>query len=343
MNVGFIAPQSIAAVNGGVRTQSLFTAKELQNIGVSVHFISPWDDISSLNLDLIHIFSASIENIGIVQRLKEMEIPMVLSPVLFSNRSASSIRRLLKFEEKISSINAGIRSEFGIKKDVCVSAKVLLPNTVAEAKLIEEAFQIPNSSMTVIPNGVEERFVKANSKLFVDKTGLKDFVLFAGQASAPRKNVLSLLKAFEHIKSKLVIIGDFNDSDYASKCLELVEHNENVHIYPTQKHDSAFLSSAYAACQTFVLPSQFETPGIAAMEAALAGANIVITEFGGTQQYFREFAQYISPHSISSIKNGILKSLNNKKSDSLKNHISTNYLWSKVAEGTLEAYKSVLE
>jgi len=42
------------------------------------------------------------------------------------------------------------------------------------------------------------------------------------------------------------------------------------------------LASAYAACDVFVLPSMFETPGIAALEAGLAGAKIVITKYGGT-------------------------------------------------------------
>lgn len=119
MKVGFIAPQSIYAVNGGVRTQALMTARALTDLGVEVKFISPWDDISENELDLFHIFTAGYETIGIISRLQEQKKKIVLSPVLFSNRSYKTIRRAINVEEKLTSVSAGIRSEFGIKKDVC--------------------------------------------------------------------------------------------------------------------------------------------------------------------------------------------------------------------------------
>lgn len=342
MKVGFIAPQSIAAVNGGVRTQALFTAKHLQKLGVDIEYISPWDDLSALDIDLFHVFTASSENTGIVARLHEQGKKIVLSPVLYSRRNASSIKRLLSFEEKISAINPGIRSEFGLKKQICSKADLLLPNTEAEAGLISKAFSISTSLIKVIPNGVESRFANSNPELFEEETGLKDFILFAGQASAARKNVESLLKAFRNIDKQLVIIGDFSNSEYSQRCLSLVKENPHMHLLDTLEHDSELLSSAYAACKVFVLPSHFETPGIAAMEAALAGANIVITEAGGTKEYFQHYAEYITPSIINSITQGINKALTKPKSDALRDHILDNYTWDKVAQKTLEQYKEVV-
>lgn len=342
MKVGFIAPQSIAAVNGGVRTQALLTAKHLQELGVSVTFISPWDDLSSLDIDIYHVFSASIENSGIVSRLQEQNNKIVLSPVLFSNRSASNIRTLLLVEEKLTKLSAGIKSEFGHKKSICSKADLLVPNTSEEAHLIIKAFNIPTSRVSIVPNGVETRFTESDLTYFEEQTGLRDFVLFAGQASAPRKNVRALIQAFQSIEQDLVIIGDFDNSEYSNECLSLADKNPRVRLIPTQIHDSQLLSSAYAACKVFVLPSQFETPGIAAMEAALAGANIVITEVGGTKDYFGDFVEYVSPFSVRSISAGIKKALSKPKSDGLKHHILQNFTWGKVAEQTIIQYKSVL-
>lgn len=101
------------------------------------------------------------------------------------------------------------------------------------------------------------------------------------------------------------------------------------------------LASAYGSCDTFVLPSQFETPGIAALEAGLAGAKIVITPFGGTKEYFKDMVEYPDPYSVESIKNSIEKSLNKSKDDNLRNHIKNNFLWSKIAEKTSEVYGNV--
>ena len=103
------------------------------------------------------------------------------------------------------------------------------------------------------------------------------------------------------------------------------------------------LASAYAAASVFVLPSLFETPGIAALEAALAGAKIVITPYGGTKNYFNTMATYVEPYSLDSIREGITKSLNEGKNPQLKEHIKREFLWSRVAEKTLTVYKSVLE
>lgn len=342
MKIGFIAPQSIAAVNGGVRTQALLTANHLKELGVEIAFISPWDDISALDIDLFHIFMASPDNSGIISTLHEQGKKIVLSPVMYSRRSAVSIKKLLLVEEKISSINPGIRSEFGIKKEICLKADLILPNTQDEADLISKAFIISSSAIEVIPNGVENRFKDSDPQLFENKTGLKDFVLFAGQASAPRKNVEGLIKAFKEIDQDLVIIGDFSNSEYSQRCLSLIEENPRIHLMNTIDHNAELLSSAYAACKVFVLPSQFETPGIAAMEAALAGANIVITEVGGTKEYFQNYAEYITPSSSKSIKKGINDALSKPKSDSLKNNILDNYTWDKVAEQTLAQYKRML-
>ena len=91
-------------------------------------------------------------------------------------------------------------------------------------------------------------------------------------------------------------------------------------------NDSPMLSSAYASCNTFALPSLYETPGIAALEAGLAGAKIVITPYGGTKDYFKDMAIYSDPYSVDSIKKSIEDSLNKPKDDKLKKHIEQNFL-----------------
>ena len=101
------------------------------------------------------------------------------------------------------------------------------------------------------------------------------------------------------------------------------------------------LASAYAACNVFALPSTFETPGIAALEAALAGAKIVITPHGGTRDYFNNMAEYVNPYSVESIRAGIVASLESKKSNTLQQHIKNEFLWNRVAEKTLAVYKSI--
>lgn len=342
MKVGIIAPMSIAAVNGGLRTQVNFTALHLRNFGVEPVFLSPFKELKKLDLNLVHVFGSSIENSGIMSQLNQLNIPVVLSPVFYSNRSSSSIAKAIKIERLLSKFGNGIRSDFGIKAQICNRADLILPNTKKEADLVKEGFSISNNKIKVVPNGVEERFAKADPDLFHQKYGLKDFVCFAGQAGAPRKNVELLLKAAPNIKAPLVIIGSFSDNEYGSRCQQIAGKLDSVTLIDSLDHNSDLLASAYAACKVFVLPSQYETPGIAAMEAALAGSNIVITEKGGTKEYFLDYAQYIQPGSKSSLIQGINQSLTKGSSDELKDHVLTNYTWDKVAELTYNQYKRVL-
>jgi glycosyltransferase involved in cell wall biosynthesis len=102
------------------------------------------------------------------------------------------------------------------------------------------------------------------------------------------------------------------------------------------------LASAYAASSLFVLPSLFETPGIAALEAGLAGSRIAITKYGGTDEYFGQHAEYIEPTRITSIRNAIERALNTEKNDSLQKHIRSKYLWENVAEKTANAYRGLI-
>ena len=64
--------------------------------------------------------------------------------------------------------------------------------------------------------------------------------------------------------------------------------------------------------------------------------------FGGTKDYFKNFAQYVNPFDVDEIRNGIENKLNEPANSDLQNHIKNNFLWKHVAEQTLEVYKSVL-
>jgi glycosyltransferase involved in cell wall biosynthesis len=102
------------------------------------------------------------------------------------------------------------------------------------------------------------------------------------------------------------------------------------------------LSSAYAACDVFVLPGWFETPGLAALEAALAGAKVVATDGGSTKEYFEDKVLYIRPHKPADMRKKIAWALEADKTAELKKMILDRYLWEKVAERTIEGYRRVL-
>ena len=110
-------------------------------------------------------------------------------------------------------------------------------------------------------------------------------------------------------------------------------------------HGDELLSSAYAASKVFAAPGWFETPGLAALEAAAAGSAVAITRYGSTRDYFGEEAEYFDPSDIDSIRKAVLSAMEIKEEvrGVLKDRIKKEYLWDNVAEETLKAYEKVLD
>jgi glycosyltransferase involved in cell wall biosynthesis len=91
-----------------------------------------------------------------------------------------------------------------------------------------------------------------------------------------------------------------------------------------------------------VLPSFYETPGLAALEAGLAGAKVCITKYGGTTEYFGEHATYLEPRSEESIEQALRTSLAKKRDDSLRSRISSTYLWRHAGQRLVDAYNKLV-
>ncbi len=342
MRVLFASNQAAAVMRGGVLTQAVQTKNALENLGVEVVLFDAWHEFQPDDFDLVHIFTANMATYHLARAFRAHSLPIVISPVFFTRHSAKFARSIITADEFISRFFRGFWTDYGLIGEMCHWAEALLPNTTDEARLFEEAFRISPQKITVVPNGVEERFAHAKPELFEREYGIKNFILNVGHIGPGRKNVLRLIEALEQINCDAAIIGRIEDTPYGKACLERAGRNPRLLIIDTLPHDSMLLASAYSACDVFVLPSQFETPGIAALEAALAGAKIVITPFGGTKDYFGDDAVYVNPVSVPDIAKGIQSAIEKDKDPGLRERIRKEFIWKKVGEKTKRVYDHVL-
>jgi glycosyltransferase involved in cell wall biosynthesis len=342
MKVSMIAPHSVTMVRGGPWVQALQTARYLPDYGIEVDLFNPWKEYRDDPFDLAHIFGASLISYDIALRLAQFRQKFVVSSIFYTMRSPAVMRLSRRIESLATRAFGGIRSDYAMTAEVCRLAERVLPNTAIEGELVERGLEIPARKIEVIPNGVESRFEHADPSLFMKEYGLRDFILCVGHIGSRRKNVLSLIRALAGIDHPAVIIGQVHHNSYSESCLREAARNRNIVIIEGLANDSPMLESAYAACDLFTLPSLFETPGIAALEAGLAGAKVAITPHGGTREYFGDLADYQEPTSIASIASGIERGLNRKKDSRLREHIRKEYLWQAVAEKTAAVYREVI-
>ncbi|MCK4339539.1 MAG: glycosyltransferase [Candidatus Cloacimonetes bacterium] len=343
MRVFLATYQSIMLTRGGPTYVLIELKKEFKKLGLEAPFFNLWKGNFEFGKDdIFHIFVADVRNYAFAKSLVKTGIKYVVSPIFFSRHSPFLIKSYRILESISRKILKGIYSEFSMVKMVCNNAELILPNTMAEANLLIKGLGVARNKIRLMYNGVEERFLHGDPSLFEKKYGMKDFILNVGHIGSERKNTFSLIKALQKIDHPAVIITDFFKNELTNECIRKARKNKNLLIVNEIAHDDPLLASAYASCKTFVLPSMFETPGIAAMEAGLAGANIVITPYGGTKEYFKDMVDYVDIYSIDSIRETILNSLNKKPNERLKEYIKKNFLWSVIAQKTVEIYKEVL-
>ena len=343
MKIKFASYQSVMLIHGGPHVKIIETKKHLEKLGVEVEFFCMWEAAEKItDCDLVHLFGAGIGLFHFARSLMERDIKYVVNPIFYTRHSANTIKRICTLDNFSKKFMRGFWWDYCLTRDICQWAELALPNTIAEGNLISEGMGIPQNKIQMIANGVSERFLNGDPKIFQEKYSLKNFILNVGHIGPDRKNVLALVKALHHINHPAVIIGRITPGGETDSILKEAQKNKNLLIIDGLDHNSPLLASAYAACDTFILPSKFETPGRAALEAALAGAKIVITPHGGTKEYFANLAEYVDPYSVSSIQKGIETALNKSKSSELREHIKANFLWDKIAEKTLEVYKEIL-
>jgi glycosyltransferase involved in cell wall biosynthesis len=337
MKIIFGSFQAITILEGGVKTQVFALKQELEILGHEVILFDAWQTYPMSEIDFVHLFCAHIGTYHLAKSMMALNMKMVVTPVFYSRQNPGLIRAILPLTKLLSKV--GIFQFHQIASELCNLATVIAPNTQKEYDLIQKGLNVPKSKIRLLPNGVDVRFYNADPSLFINKYSIKNFILYVGHIGWHRKNLLRLLKICQKIDTPLVLIGKVINNDYGKKCLQLIKSRKNTLLITDIDHKDPILSSAYAACDTLVLPSYFETPGLVALEAALAGAKIVITKYGGTDEYFKNYAQYIEPKSEHSIKQGILTSLEQKKSNELREHIKNNFLWKHAAEKLVEIYK----
>lgn len=352
---------------GGDVVQMLETKRHLEDLGVEVD-ISLSEHPVGAGYDLAHLFNSQIphQEFEQLRHLKQVGLPVCLSTIYWDQtetmwadvavrtvfKKAESAAQLKSYIDKLRDQTLEIKGIspvspspfYAAMKSVqaCLFEQVdyLLPNSQLEMREISLRHGICNKPFAVVPNGVNpELFLGADPRLFVDKFGVKDFVVMAGRVEG-RKNHLLALYALRNENIPVVVVGSQSDRDYAELCKRWAARNVVFIDHLPQRE----LASAYAAARVCLLPSWMESTGLVALEAALAGCNVVVTNRGATWEYFGDLAYYCNPLDPWSIKEATLMAYQNFESDGqrrerLRDLILSQYNWKRAAEKTLLGYE----
>ena len=325
---------SHSLVPGGGQVQLSRTFQALRTLGVNVSLFNAWSTPDGVGI--LHVFGSEYFNFEIVRVAKTLGWRVVISPIFFAQNERVS--RLWGAIDQF----LPLRTSFGLRRDLLRMCDAILPNSCAELEQLCRIFGVDRRKCFVIPNAAEARFAEASPELFAETYGLKDFVLSVGRIE-PRKNQLRLVQAIGGSKIPLVLIGEKVDQHYAVRVLREAGKFSNIYYLGEIDHEDELLASAYAAARVHVLASLVETPGIANLEAALAGCSVVSPDVAPAREYFCGYAHYCDPLDIKSIRLAVQRAFDAGNSDELRKHVLACFTWERSAKLTVQVYEEILK
>lgn len=339
------APTPAFQAPGGGETQLLQTARHLESLGLAVRPFVPWTDRVEA-ARLVHLFGMSREGLALARVARSRGVPVVLSPICWYDPRSLAALAANPAQAAWDVAKWGLRAAAprwpAWRRELLALADRVLPNSEAEARQLGRLFGVGASKLRVVPNGVEPRFERADPVPIREVAGDGPFVLSVGRIE-PRKNTLGVIRAARSLGLPALVIGDPvpGCEAYALACRRAGQGV--ARFVPRLGHDDPRLASAYAASRVFALPSWFETPGLAALEAGLAGSAVVVTPFGCTREYFGDRVRYARPGRHRELAAAIAGAWEDGAVPGLSRHIRSHYLWSNAARKTAEVYDELAD
>jgi glycosyltransferase involved in cell wall biosynthesis len=233
-------------------------------------------------------------------------------------------------------------------------AKAIITPTEAIKRELCSKLKVKNGKVTAIHEAPRELFrpvSRDNSFPVRQRLGVEDeFLLFVGTLE-PRKNLITLLKAFAQIlretsqRPQLVVVGAegwLMDETFSAMCGEDVRE----HLCLTGYLNDDDLRALYSSCRAFIYPSLYEGFGLPPLEAMACGAPVIASRVSALQETLADAATLVDPLDSNALAIRIITLLEDgaRRDELIERGAAraSQFSWQTTAELTYEIYKTVL-
>lgn len=182
------------------------------------------------------------------------------------------------------------------------------------ARDLQERLKVVPSRISVVPNGVDDRFFAAQPLNAVERTSLgvpSDYLLTVGTLE-PRKNHLTLLAALDRLSSgstlPLVVAGR-KGWDYEPILKAMDPLRQRGRVVLLDYVSDAVLPSLYAGAAAVIYPSWYEGFGLPVLEAMATGIPVVASDVPALREVGADSVLFASPSSAEGIAGAIEQAL----------------------------------
>lgn len=234
------------------------------------------------------------------------------------------------------------------------SASMIITATECVRREISEHLRVKADRVRVTPFAPRSGFQAmpaAQANQTKQRLGIEDeFILFVGTVE-PRKNLLTLVRAFEQVprqtsrRPQLVVVGAegwLMDELFAF----IKESSISDRLRLTGYLDDDDLRALYSSCTVFVYPSIYEGFGLPPLEAMACGAPVIASNIATFQETLGSAAQLIEPNDVEALARSIVEILDDEDRRRALSRRgleqAAKFSWERTAQLTLEVYRRVL-
>ena len=295
--------------------------------------------------------------VSIPQRLKKEKVDIVVEPRHFGPFNLPKNIKRITFIHDLTPIHHPEWHQFFSRTlqkiflpSILKSADHILTNSEFTKQDILQYFPNISSKITATHLGKESFFRPNPNFKSLESLGiLFPYFLHVGTIE-PRKNLSTLLKAFEAYKreannnTQLILVGKKGwKNEQFFEALKQSPFNESVRLIGYVKREE--LVTLYSSAIAFIFPSLFEGFGLPILEAMSCGCPVICSNTGSLPEIGESACLYFDPTSSEEIAHH-LKSIANNTSlrkemaaASLKQ--ASKFSWDETAKKSLEVFQSL--
>lgn len=312
--------------SNGVKMQAESWAKSIIEMGHLVDLISPWGHYNWIEYDIIHFFGFGTWLYYVERIHNKSRASIVMSPIIDTNRNW--------YLHKLASY-CGIdflhmtSPLYSFRKSMKYFSMYYV-RSLYEKEYLVKSFGVSDECIELVP--------LASRLPIVEKEYVKErFCLHVSILSAEGKNVRRLISAAIKYGFDLVLAGSCGAKEFCDHLRQIVREHKNIKYLGYVSEDD--LISLYSRASVFALPSVFEGVGMVALEAAMYGCDVVITNRGAPKEYYGQLAYIVNPYSVDDIGKSILSALDGATfQPELRNHLLAKYANDALMQRLVDSY-----
>lgn len=315
--------------SNGIRSQAETWAKILIERGHSVDFIDVWKNYDWKDYDVIHLFGGG-DWVSMVSRLMySVNKRIVYSPIYDYSEMEKSGRiknfmRAIVYKKRYS--------------ERFLNVSMVLARSMGEKLMLQSNFHIPAEKIQIVP--LSYSYLYENET--VDMSGKEKICFHISSIYQERKNVIRLVEAAKKYNFELYLAGNRGTEQQFSILKNHIGDSKNIHVLGFVSEEQKL--EYYKKAKVFALPSLCEGVGIVALDAAVLGCEIVVTNIPGPKEYYNGMAKEVSPCNIEQIGKSIVEFLDGKNNmqPRLSAYIKMNYSPKEIGSLLEKSYLEVL-